>query len=380
MAADLDTELQRLFRPLSLPPAVRPSPSTGANAAAPTPGDSRRNGPDRSRGLDGWPRRRPAVIRSPHEIVRVGSNGAANVSAPPPARDVPGAEPATFVAELSSGHIAVVDSHTGRVLRRLTPVAHDIFGTLSADRRTFYLDVGSRDEPNCPTGSCAIDTATGAVRPIPAFRWGSTKPFREQMPISPDGTHATSTEFPSSPLGSTSTSMPTPLATVVIATTTAHPVTYTLPAGSQVYADSLWSPQGTYLNVANVPGVPGIRTSAPIVMEAATGTLTTLHVPGGCSVEPMVLSDTELFTTETCARARILPFGLASGTPEAPIAYPAHAASPFGLGTDPTGRYLVATYPDSHDGSTPFPEHVWTLHRGGAWQRVPHVSAAAIAW
>lgn len=290
------------------------------------------------------------------------------VTAATPPTTAPPTEPSTFVAETADEHVSVVDSRTGQVIRQLTPVAHDIFGTLSSDGKTFYLGDGEAGlEPGCGPGICAYDVATGGLESPPAFSWGTVTPSPDES-ISPDGTHAASTD-------------PATGRAITIAGRTGNPVTYHL-AGYQVYTDPLWSPDGAYLNVANVPGVAGVRTSAPVVMERATGNLTTVQVPGGCSVEPLALSDRELFASETCHGSRygyLARFNLVTGMPAPRLAGPPGVTSISSLGTDPSGEYLIASALSPGSATAGFLSSVWTEH-DGQWSKVPGVSAAAVAW
>jgi hypothetical protein len=387
MADELDRDLAGLFRPVTPPP--------GGLAAAKRQGERRR----RQRRLVMSAAAATAVVgliaglatgplgsgATQHTDVRVGS-GAANALGDPGSSVAPAtnasagsttvatipatatAEPTTFVAELSSEHVAVIDSQTGQVIRRLTSGTHDIFGTLSADGQTFYLQTPAGLESNCPSGFCAIDVATGATTPVARFDWGRGKPSSVGTPISPDGTHAVSTNFPAN-------SAPT----VTVATAAGPPVTYQIPSGYQVYADPLWSPNGQYLGVANVPGMAGQHASAPVIMDVSTGALTILEPPSGCSIEPMALSDTEVFADEDCPTTGadlIARYVLATGAAETSISSPPGATSLIAVATDAQGQHLIvaATEPGGGDSG-----RVWT-EQGGSWTEVPEVEASALAW
>jgi hypothetical protein len=387
MADEFDRDLARLFRPVPPPP--------GGLAAAKRHGERRRR--HRRRALSAAAV--TAVVglvaglavgslgsgATHHTDVRVGS-GAANALGNPGSPVAPAtnasassttvatvpvaatAEPTAFVAELSSEHVAVVDSLTGQVIRRLTSGTHDIFGTLSADGQTFYLQTPPGLESNCPSGFCAIDVATGATTPVARFHWGRLKPSSAGTPISPDGTDAVSTNFPAN-------SAPT----VTIATATGQPVTYQVPSGYQVYADPLWSPDGQYLSVANVSGIAGHQTSEPVIMNASTGALTVLEPPPGCSIEPMALSDTELFADEDCPTTGadlIARYVLATGAAETAVSYPPGATSLTALATDAEGQHLIVTATEPGGGES---GRVWT-EQGGSWTEVPDVEASALAW
>jgi hypothetical protein len=275
----------------------------------------------------------------------------------------PTAEPSHFVAELRD-EVAVVDSHTGRALRNLIPIDRALW-TLSRDGNTFYFQVVGTTLPSCPSKICAIDIATGATTPVQPFRWGATIPSENGTPISPDGTHAASTNFGPSPADPT----------VTIATTTGDPVTYHLPEGEQIFADPIWSPNGVYLEVADIPGVTGQRFSAHVILDVETGTTTTLTPPRGCDAQPLAFSDTELFTEEVCGSVqRILPYRLPTLTAETPRPNP--PGTVFSVASDGTGQDLVAATLDTGPGAD---GPVWT-EQSGVWTRVPNIRATVTAW
>jgi hypothetical protein len=133
--------------------------------------------------------------------------------------------------------------------------------------------------------------------------------------------------------------------------------------------------------VANVPGIPGVQTSEPVIMNAATGALSTLQPPAGCSIEPMALSDTELFADEDCPSTGadlIARYVLATGEAETPVSYPPGATSLDALATDPPSQHLIvaATEPGAGGGGN---GRVWT-EQGGTWTEIPDVEASALAW
>lgn len=281
---------------------------------------------------------------------------------PSTATDTAG-EPSSFVAELKDEVIAVIDSHTGAIVRQLTPVPHDFFGTLSPDRTTLYLDIPAGLEPNCPTGQCAIDVATGTTTPLPPFRWDNVSPSHTGAPISPDGTHRASI-----------TTTIDGTAQVILATVNSPPVTYGLDTGDQPYADPLWSPHGQYLALATGPDGNSI-----VIMNANNGSLIRVHAAPGCSVFPAALTDTRLLASEYCGihhQGRIAPYQLATGRPNTPIPLPPGQNQIVALDATADGQYIIASLSPSSGHNA---ENVWTEH-AGTWIELTNIQAADVAW
>ena len=316
--------------------------------------------------------------------VVVGAGGPTASTAPPSGAAT--GEPTTFVADLVTGGVWVIDSRDGGRFRQIlttrgfTPEAgHDTFGTLSADGSTLFLDgPETQHVPGCSPAGCGLSVArsvaTRKITPLPRFDWGTLTPSRYGTPISPNGRAEASTNFPD---------RAAPTVTVAVADRTA--VTYHLPAGDVVSAEPLWSPNGEYLDVAKTPAH---SMTSPVVINAATGAKTTLDPPAGCTLQPLTLTNTSLYANEHCtgsSAGRLAHYQLPTGAPLKALPLPASQASVSSLGVDASGHNLIASMiPTSTTTTTPasgVPRSgtVWT-GRNGTWTAIPAPEAAAVAW
>jgi hypothetical protein len=326
-----------------------------------------------------------------HQVVKVGGNASTGPTVPllsplsarsrattprhshltPPRSLTPSpvVRPARYVAELPSERIAVVATATGKIERLLTRTPHDVWGTLSADARTFYLSAPTGQESNCPSGSCAIDVVTGRATPLSGFDWGATTPNPLGLSVAPSG----KVEADTTPGG----------ATVTVATTTAAPQTYQLPSGSRTNGLIAWSPDGTRLAITvEITAPDGQETGDVAMVNVSKATVEPLISAGpGCQLLSPALTNTELFSAENCkSTAEIARYELVTGAQKPPIRLPTGQTLANSVEPNANGQHLlVETFRPTSDSNLRSGTTLWTVTAQGHWQAIPG-KPAAFAW